>query len=91
MHDVHHVSVLKRHEGAPPNRRSPVFRTETAQQEFEVEAITAKRLTRNRVEYLVSWKGYSPWESTWEPAEHLENAPDKVAEFENSGRQRKRR
>ena len=91
IHDVHHVSALKRHEGATPHRRSPVFRPETDSQEFEVEAITAKRLSRNRVEYLVSWKGYSPWDATWEPAEHLENAPQKVADFENSGRARRRR
>ena len=91
IHDVHHVSVLKRHEGAPPHRRSAVFRPETDQHEFEVDAITAKRLSRNRVEYLVSWKGYTPWDSTWEPLEHLENAPEKIAEFENSGRRTRRR
>ena len=91
IHDVHHVSVLKRHSGAPPLRRTAVFRPETDQREYEVDAITAKRLSRNRVEYLVSWRGYGPWDSTWEPAENLQNAPEKLAEFERSavGRQRR--
>ena len=85
IHDVHHASVLKKHCGATPMRRTPVFRPETDAHEFEVEAVTAKRLSRNRVEYLVSWRGYTPWDSTWEPAANLENAAEKVAEFERQG------
>ena len=91
IHDVHHVSALKRHEGAPPGRCAPVFRPETEEHEFEVEAVTAKRLVRNRVEYLVSWRGYGPWDSTWEPEDNLQNAPEKVQEFELSGRRARRR
>ena len=84
IHPVHHASVLKRHAGDPPTRRTAVFRPETEQREFEVDAVTAKRLARNHIEYLVSWRGYGPYDSTWEPAENLQNAPEKVAEFERS-------
>ena len=85
IHDVHHVSALKKHHGTPPTRRTPVFRPETEQAEFEVEAVTAKRVSRNRVEYLVTWKGYGPYDATWEPAENLANAPDKLRKFEAMG------
>ena len=62
IHNVFHVSVIKMHLGDPPLRRSAVFRPETEEQEFEVERIVGKRLTRNRTEYLVHWKGYSAYD-----------------------------
>jgi hypothetical protein len=49
--------------------------------EYEVERVIAKRLSRNSVEYLVQWKGYSTADCTWEPAANLSNAPQKVQEF----------
>ena len=54
--------------------------------EHEVAGILDSKLDRHRKEplvYLVKWTGYegTPDESTWEPAEHLEHAPDLVREF----------
>ena len=37
--------------------------------------------TRNR-KYLVKWKGYPLYESSWQPAKHLENAQEMVREFQ---------
>ncbi len=48
------------------------------QPEFEVDMLLQKRFYRNRVEYLVLWKGYPPHEATWEPLEHLSNAKEAV-------------
>ncbi|QQP39665.1 Chromobox protein -like protein 2 [Caligus rogercresseyi] len=40
-------------------------------QVFAAEAITKKRLRKNKIEYLVKWKGWSPKYSTWEPEENI--------------------
>ena len=66
-----------------PLRRTPVFTGASEEPEFEVDKVVAKRLgSRNRVEYLVHWKGYIPFDATWEPAENLVNAPEAVRQFE---------
>lgn len=80
-----HVSLLKLHVGKAPLRRAPIFIPATTSNEFEVEAIVAKRVKKNLVEYLVHWKGYSSFDDTWEPIANLCNAPDIVAAFEKSG------
>ena len=35
-----------------------------------------------RTQYLVKWRGYPHWESTWEPASNLKGARDAIAEYE---------
>ncbi len=54
VHPTFHVSLLKRHKGAMPLQRTPVFTGASDEPEYEVEAIVAKRLgKRNKPEYLV--------------------------------------
>ncbi len=65
--------MLKHHVGDVPMTRKSVFVTPDSE-EFEVEKVLQKRVYRNRVEYLVLWKGYPPHEATWEPLKHLQNA-----------------
>jgi transposase InsO family protein len=59
--------------------------------EFEVESILDVRTRRfgkgSREEYLVQWKGYPLWESTWEPKANLRHCPDLLREF-HEARQR---
>ena len=38
---------------------------------WEVAAVIGKRIRRNRVEYLIRWKGCSEDDNTWEPAGNL--------------------
>ena len=83
LHDVFHVSVLKPHFGPVPPARAPVFSIE--EPEFEVEKILGKRLSRNKIEYLVAWKGYNVWDATWEPISNLDNCKKLVEPFERSG------
>ncbi len=84
MHPVFHVSLLKRAVG-DVEPRAPVFRDDSDEPEFEVKKILAKRLAGNKgVEYQVLWKGYPPFDATWEPASNLSNAQQLIDEFEQS-------
>ena len=48
--------------------------------EYEVEAILDSRRFRNRLQFLVSWKGYGYEENTWTDENDV-HAPDLVREF----------
>jgi hypothetical protein len=86
IHPVFHVSLLKKYnqsdkfenrQATPPD---PVLVEE--HQEYEVESILDKRRWYNRAEYLVKWKGYPVYDSTWEPLTNLANAQQAVEDFE---------
>ena len=61
--------------------------TNTSDDEFEVEALLDDRIRRNKLQYLVKWKGYPLHEATWEPATHLENARKVLQEYLTSAQQ----
>ena len=42
--------------------------------------ICVKRL-KNKKQYLVRWKGFTPGDDTWEPEEYLQNAKEKIEEY----------
>ena len=72
LHPVFHVSLLKEFVGKAPPPREPVFETEEGA-ELEVERLTAHRTVRGKRQFLVQWKDYPVFESTWEPEEGLSN------------------
>jgi hypothetical protein len=82
IHPVFHVSLLQpvssayRVDAVPP---PPIVIDESL--EYEVSQILDSRIRRNKLEYLVDWKGYGPQDRTWEPASALTNASELVAEF----------
>jgi hypothetical protein len=89
IHDVFHTSQLKPVVGAP---RVPaaIALEDGEEDEYEVEAVLDSRLVRGQRQYLVRWKGYGQFDDTWEPAANLQNAQDKVKEFEEKKTKRGR-
>jgi len=84
IHPVFHVSLLESViENIIPERYqlppSPIIINNN--KEFEVEEILDSRIKYKKLEYLVSWKGYSIEDRTWEPISNLENSEDLVKEF----------
>lgn len=55
------------------------------QEKFVVKEIIGKKKIKNKVHYLVWWKGYKKTESTWEPASELKkDVPDLIEEYEST-------
>jgi Chromo (CHRromatin Organisation MOdifier) domain len=44
------------------------------QVEYLVETILDARMVRNKIQYLVKWKGYPIYESTCEPEENVQGS-----------------
>jgi hypothetical protein len=96
IHPVFHISKLRPHRASerfdphrPPPPSRPPPEVVDQQEEYEVEAILDHRMSkwRNRMykQYLVHWKGYPEWDSTWEWADTLEtNARQVVEDYERS-------
>jgi len=84
VHPVFHVSLLEPYrESVFPGRVQdppPSIEIEN-HEEYEVEKILDSRRRRGNLEYFVHWSGYDINERTWEAAENLANAPEKVQEF----------
>ena len=53
-------------------------------EEWEVESVKDSRFSRRQLQYLVHWKGYDVSEDSWEPAKHLEHAPELVQAFHDA-------
>ena len=51
-------------------------------EEYEIERILNKRLYRNKVQYLVRWKGWSASHDQWLSPKELGNAKDVLADYE---------
>jgi len=49
--------------------------------QWVVDKILNVRSRKLKFEYLVSWKGYSREDASWEPDEHISNCREKVTEF----------
>ena len=49
-----------------------------------MEQILDSRMHRRRLQYLVKWEGYGTEGNTWEDADQVGNAPEKVTEFHSN-------
>ena len=84
IHPIFHVSLLEPYKDSTILGRlqAPPLPIEVdGAEEIEVLEILDSRINREKLEYLVHWKGYEVHERTWKPAANLKNAPEMIAEF----------
>lgn len=91
MHPTVNITRLKPYVDGQqqfPSREAEVWRPDgevvlddNGAKEWEVERVLAQRGTERARQYLVKWKGWPLWESSWEREENLENAQRKLGEF----------
>ena len=94
IHPVFHISKLRAYRDGYndfPSRavhasKPPSELLDSGEEAWEVDRIVDKRTRRNRIEYLVLWKGYPEWEKTWEPANNLRLAQRAIRLYEQSQR-----
>ena len=84
IHPVFHVSLLEPHvANTLPGRvvvPPPPVQVDGLP-EFEVNSILDSRFRRGKLQYLVDWVGYDPFERTWESVQNISNAAGAVADF----------
>ena len=84
IHNVFNITLLSPYlpdqiEGRSQSPPPPVIVEE--EEEYEVSQILDSGRVRGKLHFLVRWKGYSPSEDSWEPAESLEHAQEEVSAF----------
>jgi len=52
------------------------------EEEYEVEKIVDKRMSKGKPEYYVKWKNWPDSDNTWEPIANLESSKDLIDEYE---------
>jgi len=80
LHHTFHVSLLEAY-SMREGRGAPEPIEIDGEEEWEVEKILDLRETKAGRQFLVRWKGYSEADDSWEPAEHLLHAGEKLDAF----------
>ena len=84
IHDVFHASLLSTYwetaKHGPNYANSPPEKIE-GEDEYEITEILSHRGSPGCHSYLVSWKGYSSAENTWEPEQNLQHAQAILKEY----------
>jgi hypothetical protein len=91
IHPVFHVSLLTPYKAntIPGRQQAPAPPVVIdGNEEWEVEKILDSRIHYRKLQYYVDWKGYTPADRTWEPAEHLSHAPKLIEEYHRQFSQR---
>ena len=77
IHNVFHASLLLTYRETAehgPNFINPPPKEIDSEEEYKVANILSHQGTPGQQTYLVSWKGYSSAENTWEPKTNLQHA-----------------
>jgi hypothetical protein len=86
IHPVFHateLSTYKETEVHSPNFTFPSPDLIDGEEEFEIEAIISHRKLRNKLQYLISWKGYPSSDNSWLPEKDLTNAKEILKTYKN--------
>jgi hypothetical protein len=84
VHDVFHIGLLlKVPKDEIHDRRlvKPPPVMIDSEEEEEVESVIDSRKYRNKLQYLVHWKGTTAEENSWEDIKDLKHAPEAVSDF----------
>ncbi|KIN99403.1 hypothetical protein M404DRAFT_30463 [Pisolithus tinctorius Marx 270] len=84
IHPIVNISRVKPYKGPLEGQtvtRPGLVVGHEGNEEFEVDYVADSRLKRNKLEYLVHWKGYHDEDRTWEPESTLKSAPGAVRDF----------
>ena len=77
IHNVFHTSLLSTYQETAehgPNFINPPPEEIDSKEEYKIAEILSHRGSPGRQSYLVSWKGYSSVENTWEPKRNIQHA-----------------
>ena len=77
IHNIFHASLLSTYQETAehgPNFINPPPEEIDSKEEYEVANILSHQGSPGQRTYLVSWKGYSSVENTWEPETNLRHA-----------------
>jgi hypothetical protein len=86
LHPVFNITLLRRfnpdviHQRPKPDHPAPQLDSD-GQLSYEVEQILDSRIVRNRLQYLIKWKGYGPEFNSWVSDVNTENAQEEVEKF----------
>jgi RNase H-like domain found in reverse transcriptase/Reverse transcriptase (RNA-dependent DNA polymerase)/Integrase zinc binding domain/Chromo (CHRromatin Organisation MOdifier) domain/Domain of unknown function (DUF4939)/Retroviral aspartyl protease/Integrase core domain len=84
IHNVFHVSLLSPCKRSYPEKNAskpPPIIIDRSGDLFEVEDILDIKKDHGKFQFLVSWKGYSAKDNSWEPEENLYNCEELVEDF----------
>ena len=81
--------IVKYQEQVEGKKKIPLPSIEVAsEKKYEVEKILDRRERREKLKYLVRWKGYTAEEDIWKWLENLKNTRNLVEEFEKEIREK---
>jgi hypothetical protein len=88
---VFHTSLLQPyHKNSIPGRvqKPPPPVIVDGEKEYEIEKILDSKVSRNRLKFLVRWKGYTAESDEWIDKDYLENSQGLISEFNKRQKQK---
>jgi hypothetical protein len=89
IHPVFHVSLLESYHSDGRVQPPPIPLELEGHLEYEVDCILGHRFSdkkRQKLSYLIAWKGYGLEHNSWEPEANVANAPDLIEDWQRIGR-----